>query len=328
MLPRIVVEHTDSKAGLARHIKEIASSLDLENLPETPLTEVQLEMLRDVSRLGIDAVHGIIVTNPDESTWYSQFCWLGNAYARIAHNIFLKLPRTFKQNSAIPHYFEITPQHRDLLVTFQFLPETLGPKGRTYCSTQQSTADFNGHSHDIRFSKDAIKAMCDRMLTMFPSEYARVAVCKDCIERKIKHSSVRLPNGEPAIVLHLPLGEGNVHLKVYRDVILNASPTTCLTYHNHVAGYSPVDLVDGVATATRFLIPGDKGTPEEHLVQSSDLEQDVKRKLLDSSACSDLNTLITTNIDLIKWCHDNGLPQVVKATPGSVRPITFTWSVA
>lgn len=79
-------------------------------------------------------------------------------------------------------------------------------------------------------------------------------------------------------------------------------------------GYCPIEIRGEFAIATTFLSPGFRDTPENRLLKRSSLEFKKKRKL-EELARSDVHDYWhNTNTDyfkVIKWFHDNGVPQVL-----------------
>lgn len=80
-------------------------------------------------------------------------------------------------------------------------------------------------------------------------------------------------------------------------------------------GYCPIELVDGFAVAKTWLMPGMNGTPEDELIRNTILPPQEKDMLMKSkeNIMSFSSLYKTKDFKAVKWFHENGVPQVIKA---------------
>jgi hypothetical protein len=88
-------------------------------------------------------------------------------------------------------------------------------------------------------------------------------------------------------------------------------------------GYCPVDFRVGRAVAMTFLPPGYGGTPEDRLVRTAPIDRDLRRQLLDAANNNTFERVLEGNDEVIKWYHDNGVPQVKEMPPGMFQRINI-----
>ena len=78
-------------------------------------------------------------------------------------------------------------------------------------------------------------------------------------------------------------------------------------------GYCPVVVEGNFAKATTLLYPGYCGTPEYGLILQSGFGREEREKLI--STASGMTRAVleqTQDISLMKWFHENGVPQVIE----------------
>jgi hypothetical protein len=79
-------------------------------------------------------------------------------------------------------------------------------------------------------------------------------------------------------------------------------------------GYLPVRLWKGFACAATLLVPGMKGTPEQILLKNADIDETLKKRLIQSNQLklSIRECIANDVIWVLKWYHDNGVSQVIR----------------
>jgi hypothetical protein len=78
----------------------------------------------------------------------------------------------------------------------------------------------------------------------------------------------------------------------------------------------------GFAKAKTFIHPGFKSTPEYGLLKNSGLPKDIKERYLAKATDDTLtqsNIQMNSDNEIIKWFHDNGIPQVKQIREEVVR---------
>jgi DNA-directed RNA polymerase sigma subunit (sigma70/sigma32) len=91
----------------------------------------------------------------------------------------------------------------------------------------------------------------------------------------------------------------------------NPDPTQLYYYR---VGYCPVDFYGEFAMARTLLVPGMRQTPERRLIESSGLPvNEIRRMEEQVEKQLSMKALVDAqDVNLVKWFHDNGVPQVVQ----------------
>ena len=77
-------------------------------------------------------------------------------------------------------------------------------------------------------------------------------------------------------------------------------------------GYCPAIIEGEFIKAKTLLYPGFASTPEYAAILRSSLSRRDKQEMIKKATRLDADCLMQDGLGLIKWFHDNGVPQVVQ----------------
>lgn len=225
--------------------------------------------------------------------------------------IFEKLPEQYRTNPLPFYFYHIFPHGRRLAVSFRFLPHVSSPHGTIYFSPFEPTVQTSGGNYTVGFTRHSLERACQRLSTQQSISYRdfqRVAMYFRCC---VYFEPVLLPDDQAAIRL-LASCDSSVSDVYLRDVArIEESKITANKYF-FVLGYCPVRIVQDYAVATTFLCPGYRGTPEDALVNTTPMNSKKRQALRAAASGSTLADVANEqHSELLKWYHENGVPQVV-----------------
>ena len=207
-------------------------------------------------------------------------------------------------------------REHDIVLKFSSLRKEKGAGGTLYFSRRRPTVEFGGRKYTIAFSRHAIERICERINPHY-IQYAAAGDVYGLFADCVYVEPFTLHGGQPAFVLYADCGEPPfVSYAVYVKEILgekNVDPEKGKCYYR--VGYCPVAFEGDFAKATTMLFPGYSGTPEYGLVRQSKLSREKKDSLIETARLLNANeVMLTDNHQIIKWFHNNGVPQVVQMT--------------
>ena len=148
--------------------------------------------------------------------------------------------------------------------------------------------------------------------------YIEYGACGDVhvfLRKCVYFEPVILYGGQPAFVLYNMCDDPTfVDYHVYTEGVLgleNLVPGEGVPYYK--VGYCPVVFEDGYAKAKTFIPPGFTSTPEYGLLLKSNLPKDQKDRFLakvTDESWTRYEILISNDNEVIRWFHQNGIPQV------------------
>ena len=217
---------------------------------------------------------------------------------------------------------------RKLVIRCRSLRSTETPAGRAYFSRRMPRLRFGTDRRDglIAFSKHALERVCKRTVYNWRT-YSGHADAFAFLDNCVYFEDCTAVRGEPSFVVynscvpHFPSwqfvehvlgGRFSSHGDIYADI---ANAITQRLYYR--VGYCPVEFHGDIAVAKTLLVPGMKeqrGTPEGLLIERSGLpahevarlQEQVERQL------SLKDVVDGGDFTLVKWFHENGIPQVVE----------------
>lgn len=211
---------------------------------------------------------------------------------------------------------DIKPSREDdrkIHVRCRSLLMQMTPSGPAYHSRRMPKWKFNGDGRDrvVAFSNHALVRVCERTVygwRTFVGHGDAFALLDNCV-----YFEDCTPDfGRPCFLIFDSCMPG-FWSWVYAEHILG-NPDPAQQYYYRV-GYCPVDFYGEFAKAKTLLVPGMRGTPERHLIESSGFPIDEIRRMEEQVEKQlSMKALVdASDISLIKWFHDNGVPQVIQS---------------
>ncbi|MCI0705555.1 MAG: hypothetical protein L0241_31225 [Planctomycetia bacterium] len=326
LFPKFVID-TASFGSHPDLLGPVRHALDeLRNQHRTLLPRVQLRFYYSVQAAGFTTAH-------EELRLAAERANEPNGYLvpllTLGHLIYNRLPADLiKPTRCLDIVHGLGPLERNIGVRCRSLLVRSTPRGPAYYSRRMPRMRFGADRQErlVAFSEHALERICERTVYNWRDfggngdAFAFLDNCvyfEDCTDARGEPSFVVYNSCVPhfaswAYARHVlgqlaPLG-GDARANIAR-----ASTDHPLYYR---VGYCPVSFHGDLALATTLLIPGmnlRRGTPEGRLIENCGLPPtEVAR--MKAQVETQLSKKALTDSDdysLIKWFHENGVPQVV-----------------
>jgi hypothetical protein len=318
VFPKIVINPKGGDAALVRHMEKIVASLDLSDTDVLSLDGQDfLKFIRREGKRGVEMLVHRDTKHSDDPYRLNRITFM--VELAIGDWIFERLPTAYQQIPLAIQYFKVQVVDRTIEILFDSLPSKPHEKGRVFYPSHDPKAVFDGNPFPVGFSRHAIERACERMIWMKPLDYAQLLLIRLQLTGCLTCEGLQLSNGQPAFAMYGSVGDpGNPIYETYVDRILNTTPGIPAERLRYLMGYCPVDFRLGRAVAITFLPPGYSGTPEDQLVRSTVTDRGLQRQLLAAARNNTFGQVLIGNHEVIKWYHENGVPQVKLIPPGKM----------
>jgi hypothetical protein len=217
--------------------------------------------------------------------------------------------------------FQIVPNQDTLLVICRALLRTNRPGGTIYYSKHKPTLTINGEEKIVGFSTEVIMEKGKRLLGAWETYCGLGDLCAffhDCIY----FERADLPDGQLAFTFYEECVPGYFS-SLYASQVLGVDVKERARYYYRV-GYAPAVIIGEFVKAKTILLPGfrRKPTPEYQLIEASSLSREDKERMKKQATADDAyeNLIRTRDFSVIKWFHDNGIPQVIETDQPLYEP--------
>ena len=203
---------------------------------------------------------------------------------------------------------------RGMFITFTQLLETSGPNGTAYYSRHRPKISIDGSEFTVAFSWHAIERICERLNPRWLT-YAGAGQVHAVFSHCKRFDYVTLHNDQPAITFYDILsGPEFISHQTYMNHVLGGErldPKRGKAYFR--VGYCPIVIEGEFAKAKTFLYPGYTATPEYSLLLNSSLPYSEMVRLKQLAVNNDRDkTMLHQDVEVIRWFHENGVPQVIQ----------------
>jgi hypothetical protein len=203
---------------------------------------------------------------------------------------------------------------RDIVLRFTSIRSQSGPNGRIYYNPAEPKIIFDGKEYKVGFSGHSIERICQRLNPRY-IEYGSCGDIHAYFRTCVYFEPVLLHGDQLGFVIYnMCFNPGFVHHRIYAQEIFgleNEVPGMGKLYYK--VGYCAVVIEGEFAKAKTFLPPGYRSTPEYGLLINSDLPKDKKEEWIAKAtdeSWSELSNFMRDDTEIIKWFHQNGIPQV------------------
>jgi hypothetical protein len=285
----------------------------------TLLPLMQRRFYYDVRARGFMAAHdalkeGTRLARQAGATDAHQGYWV--CLLTLGSLLYQHLPRDLIQPSrCLDLLHRFGPHDRKLTVVCRSLQVEQTPTGPAYFSRRMPRMRFRGEPGDwvVAFSKHALEQICERTVYDWRS-YGGHGDAFAFFEQCVYFEDCTAERGEPSFVVYNSCVPHFTTWNYVAQVLENPVPGRRYYYR---VGYCPVALQGNVAKAITLLVPGmkkNKGTPEGKLIEQSGLPTpEVVRLQAQVERQKSMRELEDSgDYSLIKWFHENGVPQVVE----------------
>ena len=300
-------------------VEEVIHSFDYGNDEHCP------ESVRTVHRLlrkiGLDRLEeGINSTVFDEHAASNNFDadefrelqkWA--LYCHLPDWIFSQLPDRYTKSPLPDYFFQVVPNDRRFVASFQFLPRLVVGAQSVWHSPLEPTVTIRGQDYKVGFTKHVFERACKRMSLAQPVEYFGFNGITSHFRSCVYFEHVLLGNGQDALRLFAPclyeIGQ------MYMVDVANLRPSDMAAGPwFFVIGYCPVELSDaGFAIGLTLLFPGYNNTPEDALVKRTRKHDKLDAALRSAAYDNSLGKVfMEKNLQPLRWYHHYGVPQVIR----------------
>ena len=201
----------------------------------------------------------------------------------------------------------------DVVGRFESLLHAKGSGGTVYYSRKRPMLEIDGEKQIVAFSRHAIDRTCDRLKSDRKS-YVAIGDVFGFLNYCVYFERCDLDGGQVGFTFYDMCGKAPFWQRHYVTEVLgaeNVDPAKGECYYR--VGYCPAIIEGGFIKAKTLLLPGFAKTPEYGAILRSSLARREKQEMIEKAKHLDAGGLWKSNdLSVIKWFHDNGVPQVVQ----------------
>ena len=306
--PAFVYLHEDrADPRFVAAVKTAIASIDFDN---SSLHPTVLEILRDLKTEGWDQVLEPIQRLAAQGD-NSATVVMTNVLCAIGDLVFRRIPEERLLAYIPKNNVEIVPVGAKTLVQFRSLRSRATPHGTVYYSRHLPKLNVNGEAKTVAFTKHAMEQTCAR-IGMGWQTYAGFGDVFALFDRCLHYERVVLYPDQLAFTYY-DVCPANFWREHFAEQILGEDQV--LSGHKYYwrVGYCPAELHEEFVVAKTLLFPGYATTPEYGLIMNSRLGREEKQRMASRMKDMTAQRLIDDeNLALMKWFHENGVPQVVQ----------------
>lgn len=211
------------------------------------------------------------------------------------------------------------PVENRISVQIRCLCKKKSKYGTIYYSEHNPKVIINGEKKIVGFSRHAIERILARSFYETSNMYVHFTETSKLLIHNKFYEVIKV-SGQEFISFYdagYEILQSSKNVDSAEDiarVVLGKSFDDHLQYYYRI-GYMPLGIVDEFASGTTLLTPGMRGTPEYELLKSSNLsyrERETIEEKINNHPGSICRINIEDNLSILKWFHDNGIPQVVQ----------------
>ncbi|MHB0958244.1 MAG: hypothetical protein ACYC0X_12260 [Pirellulaceae bacterium] len=209
--------------------------------------------------------------------------------------------------------FLVVPGGQHILVLIRSLLTAKGPGGTVYYSRRKPMLDIDGSRKIVAFSKHAIERTCERIKPHWKNSYAALGDVFAFFDQCMYFERQDLNDGQLGFTFYDGCEKQFVQYAYVTQVLGKENLDSKAGKPYYRLGYCPAVIEGDFIKAKTFLFPGYASTPEYDRLRRSSLPWCEKEPLLAQATSWDAWKLYDSqDFSLIRWFHDNGVPQVVQ----------------
>ena len=201
------------------------------------------------------------------------------------------------------------PSETQILIRFRSLRTHSSQRhGISYYSPNKPTfyCKADRKNRIVSFSRHALERIHERTVYNWKT-YSGSGDAFAFINNCIYYENCIESQSDQYLVIYNRCTEGFVSYNFLENVIEDFDFNKQYYYR---VGYCPIVLDGKFVKAKTFLVPGMRGTPERKLLQSLPIAQQISIEAQIESQLSFHSLVDSGNWTLIKWFHEQGVPQV------------------
>jgi hypothetical protein len=226
----------------------------------------------------------------------------------VGQTVFRTIPAEQLRQWIPFHDVEFILVGREIVVKFRSLEQAKGPGGTVYFSRHRPTLEIDGQKKVIGWSRHAIERTCERLAPRWDS-YLGLGDVFAFFDKCMYFERADLHGGQLGFTFYDVCAQG-FFTELFAKKVLG-QPTGKQSYYR--VGYCPAVVEGEFIKAVTLLYPGFHGTPEYRAILNAGLRRDEEKRLIVQARQQSREYLEKTgDFSLVKWFHDQGVPQVIQ----------------
>lgn len=297
LYPRFEFKENGANPQFVNIIKKAAKQVDLAD--RSVFTEWEIELYKMGKKYGKSYINDFMTGEEKVKTMYFLL--------KIGQVIFNTIGQQQMLNWIPFHDFRVIPLGRKIIIEFYSLQSKPGPGGTIYYSKFEPKMKVGTSKKIVSFSRHAVEQICNRIVPRWQS-YAGSGDAFGFLHSCVYFEPCRLPGGLGFTFYDRCTEEFWTNNYVKHLV---GYPDPKKKYYYRI-GYCPATIEGEFVKAKTLLFPGYRGTPELELLYDTVMPQSTRRQFIEKTEkLSTLNLVETGDFSMIKWFHDNGIPQII-----------------
>ena len=306
--PKFEYNTSNSNEEFVELIRGIVDSLDFED--SSLFSSEHRKLLRILADQGVVNLENHLLK---ESEGVSRTMITNDFCLHIGKIIFENIPAR-DQSALLPiNDVRVIPVGNCFRLIFSKL-ETVSIKGHAlYYSRHEPKVNIDGKKRTVVYTWHMMERTRERLNPRW-EQYAAAGDVHAWFSHCLHFEPCYLEDNQEAVTFYDIAIPGFKSFQIYVLGVLNRNEIDLSKgFFYYRAGYCPVVIEGEYAIAKTFLYPGFKSTPEFKLIEKSDLPRSEKTRLSNLSRENNAsNVIVNEDIELIKWFHNNGVPQVIQ----------------
>lgn len=226
----------------------------------------------------------------------------------VGRLVFSSIPREVLLRWIPFHDVQFVPNGHNITVLFRSLEQRKSDGGTIYYSRHKPTLTIDSEEKIIGWSRHAIERTCERLSLRWDTYLGMgeiFAFFDQCI-----HFELTTLHGDQLAFTFYESCPKHFSKRQFVSEVLGSDDGGDGYYFRF--GYCPAVIDGDFIKATTLLVPGYKRTPEYGAILQSDLSRDEKRQMIEEATQMTMARLAETDdFSLVRWFHNNGVPQVI-----------------
>jgi hypothetical protein len=312
--PEIVIGPSNADPEFVEAIKTAVGKIDFAN--SNQFSSLGRTLYRAMKAEGAISVmwqiaNEAIVSGMEEQSIASDM--IGEFLFQLGEAIYDLVPETTRESHLPISGMRVIPAHDVFRLRFDTLHKVKTSKGNSFVSRHQPKVTIEGSERTLGFSKHSIESMCERLTPHWKTYYGSAkihTILSDCC----KFTPIQLRDGHWAVAVYDFVFTDMFEYMHHAKGALGLEEWQGISERRYkLAGYCPVGIEDEYVIAKTFLLPGFTQTPEYQAIGRSKLPPKEKERLR-RIASTNVGGSEDTNLEILAWFHEQGLPQAFTST--------------
>lgn len=288
--------------GFVRLIRKTIQSIDLRD--RSLFHPVETAFYKNVKEAGPAALAPLLAFEESQRGLAAL-----HLTVKLGHVVFEQIPRDELLRWIPFNDVVIQPLGQQIRVHFSSLLRQSSPGGTIYYSRRKPTVVVDGQKKIVGFQRHAIEKVCERYGPRWWS-YAGLGDVFAVFDGLSIYEPCILFGNQLAFTFFEVCGDKRFFTSQYVREVLGRQAVGQPYFR---VGYCPAVIHGDFISAKTFLFPGYRNTPEYETIMRASLFWNEKRQMFETATTMNLDYLQRTgDFSLIKFFHDNGVPQVIE----------------